>query len=96
MKLIKIEGNLGDLTCVNGHWTYDLRNLNDDEKGRVFINDGGKHYLFASGKVKSKAIAVIDIGYDDMVNYQRYDIYYGNKGFYVNIRKKKVYLKDII
>lgn len=101
MKLIKINGDITELTML---WESPFDNKdpkNIPEINEAAITEGrdgccsGCVRFLSDGKVRSKASAVIDIGHGDYKSYETYTIYYSKKGFYCNVQRKRVFLKDL-
>lgn len=102
MKLIKIEGNIWELTCLQNHKyvssTYDNTPL-EIKNEQTIKNLGwfrGIIQTIANHGIKSKAIAIIEIDVNGLPTQNRYEIYHNSKGFYCKIQKKRIFLIDLI
>jgi hypothetical protein len=95
MKIVKIEGNLWELT--------PFQDIYDDVEGENFKNINlflikdkisAISFLrtYADYKIRSKAKVVVQVREHE---FYIYTVYYGKNGFYVLIKNKKYFLKDM-
>lgn len=99
MKLLKIEGRPYEVTvfqeCYEPRQEKDFKEL--DERSIDMVR-GYKDFcrlcvrMYSDYKIRTKGYAWIEI--KPMIN-EYYCIYLDKKGFYCNVQKHKVYLKDI-
>ena len=103
MKLIKINGKIWELSKLWYESTVMLEKsiFTEEEKNRRAVQHGalddrGSNRMLAKGVVKANGNAVIEIMVSGYPAQQPYDIYYGSKGYYCNVRGRRVYLEDLL
>ena len=96
MKLVEVRGKLWELTPFQDIYEK-TDNKNCENINLSLIKDkqffgGGTLRTYADYKVRSKAKALIQV-YD--YDFREYNIFFGKGGFYILIKNKKYFLKDI-
>jgi hypothetical protein len=100
MRLIEIQGNICELTNLQASPYDKVTSDNIAEINEAAVSGcegccrGGIRFL-ADGKIRSKAIAIVEIKVRGLPHNHKYVIYHDKKGFYSIIQRGKVYLKDI-
>lgn len=100
MKIVKIEGNLWELTPFQDIYDDTDGYDNKDRVNTFLIKQGcetikgiqGYLRTYADYKVRSKAQVIIQVREHE---FYTYTVYYGKNGFYVLIKNKKYFLKDL-
>jgi hypothetical protein len=100
MKLIKIEGKIWELTCLQDDKYAESDEVSTDEANRCAIRGIGWRRGIArplsNNGVKSKATAIIETIVNGLPQQIRYEIYHNSKGFFCNIRGSRVFLIYLI
>ena len=100
MKLIRIEGKIWELTClqddryaVNEHVSIADANLHVI-RGKSWFNNINR--TLSNHGVKSKAIAVIEAKVNGLPQQIRYEIYHNSKGFFCNVQGQRIFLETLL
>ena len=99
MRLIKIEGNLWELTTLQSS-PYDKTIGYENEvneailSGRYGCNRGCIRFLSANN-VRSLAVAIIELNTNGLPFQEAYTVYHNSKGFYCIVQRQRVFLKDM-
>jgi len=98
MKLLKIEGKPYEITVFQDVFEPEKEELKEINESLVDMVRGQKNFcrfrvrMYSDYKIRTRGYAWIEI--KPMIN-ECYIIYLDRKGFYCNVQKHKVYLKDI-
>ncbi|MAR55719.1 MAG: hypothetical protein CMM93_00905 [Rickettsiales bacterium] len=96
MKLITIVGQLWELTILQNTYNKTDRILDDKLNKNIVSGGFGTDTIrVKAGDVRSKAKAIIETTVHGLPTHIAYDIYKSSRGFYCNVQRERVYLKDI-
>jgi len=100
MKLIKIEGKIWELSCLQNDRYAENTEISIDEanvmaiKGHDWLR--GIVRVIAKNGIKSKANAVIETTVNELPQQMVYEIYHNSKGFFCKVQGKRVFLKELV
>ena len=102
MKLIKVDGKIWELSVLSDdrYAESDKDDTTLEEKNIRTIKGLGWFRgivtVLSGNGVKSKAKAVIETKVNGLPHQITYDIYHNSKGFYCNVQKERIFLRDIV
>lgn len=102
IRLIKIDGKIWELSILwepHGWDKTDEMSLDSQNYNAILgrdIKPRGLGRVLSNNTVVSKARAIVEISINGLPSQNIYAIYHSSKGFYCNIQKRRVYLKDLI
>lgn len=102
MKLIKIEGNIWELSTLQSDEYSNSENDKttlEEKNIKAIKNQGwfrGIVRTIANHGVKSKAKAIVEVIVNGLPTQIEYEIYHNSKGFFCKIQGSRVFLVDII
>lgn len=98
MKLVKIDGNIWELSCLQREYSRTNRNIPVEEANNRVI-DGSDisdvTRVLSGYGVRSEATATIETIVHGLPHQMQYVIYLNSKGFYCKVQNQRIFLKDI-
>lgn len=99
MRLISVNGNIWELSCLQRAYATNGRNMPQAEANRRVIQ--GKDIsditrTLSGFGVRSEATAIIETIVHELPHQMEYDIYLNSKGFFCKVQNQRIFIKDIM